>query len=161
MSTTQMTVEPGSHALHLTREFDAPAALVLRAHTEPELMAQWLGPRRLTTRFDRLEARDGGRYRFVQWGEDGTEHAFHGVFHGDPSVEDGIRQTFEYEGSPGDVAFETMHFDEHDGRTTLRVTSVFASVAARDGMISAGMETGAEEGYAKLDELLARLSPVH
>jgi uncharacterized protein YndB with AHSA1/START domain len=111
-------------------------------------------------RFDRLEARDGGRYRFVQWGEDGTEHAFRGVFHGDPSVENGIRQTFEYEGAPGDVAFETMSFEEHDGTTTLRVTTVFATVAARDGMISAGMETGAEEGYQKLDELIDRLAPV-
>jgi uncharacterized protein YndB with AHSA1/START domain len=161
MSTTQLTVEPGSHALHITREFDAPAALLLRAHTEPELMAQWLGPRRLTTRFDRLEARDGGRYRFVQWGEDGTEHAFHGVFHGDPSVEDGIRQTFEYEGVPGEVSFQTLAFEEHEGRTTLRATSVFTSVEARDGMVASGMETGVQEGYQRLDELIRRLAPVH
>jgi uncharacterized protein YndB with AHSA1/START domain len=158
--TLQMTADPGSHALQVSREFAAPAALLLRAHTEPELMAQWIGPRRLQTRFDRLEARDGGRYRFVQWGEDGTEHAFHGVFHGDPSVEGGIRQTFEYEGAPGHVSFETLTFEEHDGRTTLHATSVFTTVEARDMMLASGMEGGMTEGYERLDELIERLAPV-
>jgi uncharacterized protein YndB with AHSA1/START domain len=155
---TQLTVEPGSHAMEIVREFDAPADLLLRVHTEPELMAQWLGPRRLQTRFDRLEARDGGRYRFVQWGEDGVEHAFHGVFHGDPSVEGGIRQTFEYEGAPGHVSFQTLAFEEHDGRTTLHATSVFTTVQARDMMLASGMEGGMNEGYERLDELLARVT---
>jgi uncharacterized protein YndB with AHSA1/START domain len=161
VGTTQLTVEPGSHALQINREFNAPAALLLRAHTEPELMAQWLGPRRLQTRFDRLEARDGGRYRFVQWGEDGTEHAFHGVFHGDPSVEAGIRQTFEYEGASGHVSLQTLTFEEHDGRTTLHATSVFSSVEARDGMVASGMEGGMNEGYDRLDELIERTASIH
>jgi uncharacterized protein YndB with AHSA1/START domain len=160
MGTTTYTIEPGSHALHLEREFDAPAELVLRAHTDPELLAQWIGPRRLQTRVERLEARDGGRWRFGQWGEDGVEHWFHGVFHGDPSVEGGIRQTFEYEGAPGDVLLETVTFEEHDGRTLLRATSVFSSIEARDAMVTSGMESGVEEGYAKLDELIAGMAAV-
>jgi uncharacterized protein YndB with AHSA1/START domain len=158
MGTTSYTIEPGSHALHLEREFDAPAAQLLRAHTDPDLLAQWMGPRRLQTKVERLEARDGGRWRFGQWGEDGVEHWFHGVFHGDPSVEDGITQTFEYEGAPGDVLLEKVTFEERDGRTLLRATSVFTSVAARDGMVQAGMSEGVEDGYARLDELLARES---
>jgi uncharacterized protein YndB with AHSA1/START domain len=158
--TTTYVVEPGSHALEMTREFNAPAAALLRAHTEPELLVQWLGPRRLQTRVERLEARDGGRWRLVQWGEDGREHWFHGVFHGDPSVERGIRQTFEYEGAPDQVLFQTLLFDEHDGRTTLRAIAVFPSVEGRDAMISSGMQEGTEDGYAKLDELLERLGEV-
>ena len=97
----------------------------------------------------------------MHWGEDGVEHWFHGVFHGDPSVEGGIRQTFEYEGTPGEVLLESLTFDEHDGRTTLRATSVFTSVEARDGMVEAGMKEGTEDGYARLDELIERLAPVH
>jgi uncharacterized protein YndB with AHSA1/START domain len=160
MGTTNYTVEPGSHALHLERVFDAPAELLLQAHTDPELLVQWLGPRRLQTRVERLEAHDGGRWRFVQWGEDGTEHWFHGVFHGDPSVDGGITQTFEYEGAPGQVLLEHVSFDEQDGRTTLRATSVFTTVEARDAMIASGMESGVEDGFARLDELVERMSPV-
>ena len=160
MGTTTYTAEPGSHAMRLERDFDAPAELLLRAHTDPELLVQWLGPRRLKMRVERLEPRDGGRWRYVHWGDDGVEHWFHGVFHGDPSVEGGIRQTFEYEGGPGQVAFETMTFDERDGRTTLRGISVFVTVEARDAMLASGMEEGTEDSFARLDELIARLATV-
>jgi hypothetical protein len=34
---------------------------------------------------------------------------------------------------------------------------VFQSVADRDGMIQSGMEHGMNEGYARLDELLATM----
>ena len=37
----------------------------------------------------------------------------------------------------------------------MHVHSVYQSVEARDGMISSGMEYGVNEGYEKLDELLA------
>ncbi len=45
MSRTQITAEPGMPQIIITREFDAPPGLVFRAYTEPELLAQWLGPR--------------------------------------------------------------------------------------------------------------------
>ena len=35
--------------------------------------------------------------------------------------------------------------------------SVFQSVEDRDGMVASGMEYGAEEGYQRLEELLATL----
>jgi hypothetical protein len=34
--------------------------------------------------------------------------------------------------------------------------SVFQTVADRDGMIQSGMESGVNDGYEKLDELLAK-----
>lgn len=160
MSTTQFSREPGQQAMHLTREFDAPADLVLRAHTDPELVVQWLGPRRLTMRIERYDAHDGGRYRYVHTGEDGVEHWFRGVFHGDPSVEGGLRQTFEYEGVPGSVMFETMTFEEHDGRTTIHVTSVFPTVEERDMFASSGAEGGTVESYERLDDVLATMAAV-
>ena len=49
----------------MTREFDAPRELVFRAHVDPDLLVQWLGPRELTMTVDRYEARDGGTYRYV------------------------------------------------------------------------------------------------
>lgn len=39
----------------------------------------------------------------------------------------------------------------------MREVSVFQSVEARDAMIESGMESGVEEGYAKLDEVLASM----
>jgi uncharacterized protein YndB with AHSA1/START domain len=159
MSETTITAEPGVPQIIITREFDARAELLFRAHTEPELLAQWLGPRDLTMKVERLEPRDGGTWRYIHRDKDGNEYGFHGVFHGTPSV-DGIVQTFEFEGAPGHVQLDTQTFEEHDGRTVLRGVSVFQSVEARDAHIQSGMETGVRQGYERLEALLAKLSPV-
>jgi uncharacterized protein YndB with AHSA1/START domain len=107
---------------------------------------------------DHLDARHGGTWRYVSRTPDGGEYGFRGVFHGTPSV-DGIVQTFEFEGMPGHVSLETLTLEERDGKTILRANSVLQSVEDRDGMIASGMETGVNEGYEKLDELLAKLAP--
>ena len=37
---TEITVDTAVPAIHIIREFDAPAAKVFRAHTDPELLVQ-------------------------------------------------------------------------------------------------------------------------
>ena len=143
----------------MRREVDAPRELVFRAFTEPDLLKQWLGPRRLTMEIDRFEARDGGRWRYLHRDEDGTEYGFHGVFHGDPTP-DQMVQTFEFEGAPGHVSLDTARLEERDGRTIIHMNSVFQSVEARDAMVASGMADGVREGFEQLDELLGRLATV-
>src|ERR671912_392101 len=81
----KVTAEPGTPFLDTERVLDAPRDLVFRCWTEPELLAQWLGPKRLTMRVEEYDVRPGGRWRYVHVEEDGTEYGFHGVFHGDQS----------------------------------------------------------------------------
>lgn len=159
MGTTRIMAEPGLPFIDIEREFAAPRELVYRAHVDPELLVRWLGPAKYAMRVERLEVRDGGSWRFVHVADDGGEFGFRGVFHGEPSV-DGILQTWEFEGFPGHVSLESLVFDERDGRTTLRIHAVYQSVEDRDGMIANGMEGGVNEGYARLDDLVARLAPV-
>jgi uncharacterized protein YndB with AHSA1/START domain len=159
MANTEIIADPGVPQILITREFDAPRELVFRAHVDPELLVQWLGPRRLTMTIDHLDARHGGTWRYTNTDTDGTEYAFHGVYHGTPSP-DGIVQTFEYEGTPGSVSLQTATFEEHGGKTLLRQNAVFQSVEDRDRMVESGMEEGINEGMERLDELLARLAPV-
>jgi uncharacterized protein YndB with AHSA1/START domain len=156
--TTQVIAEPGTPQIVITRDFTAPPKLLFRAYTEPELLVQWLGPRRLTMAIDRYDLRHGGTWRYVHRETDGTEYGFHGVFHGTPSL-DGIVQTFEFEGVPGHVSLDSVTFEIVDERTTrLRMNSVYQSVADRDGMIQSGMEQGVNEGLDRLEELLVRLA---
>ncbi len=121
MGKTQITAEPGTPFLQITREFDAPKELLFRAHTEPDLLVQWLGPHGVTMAVDRYEIRDGGTWRYTHTDADGNEYGFHGVFHGQPSV-DGIVQTFEFEGAPGHVMLEWLTFEERDGKTICAAT---------------------------------------
>ena len=156
MSKTEIIATPGVPTIMMRRTFDAPRELVHRAYAEPDLLKRWLGPSRLEMRIDEYELRHGGRYRFVHIDTDGTEYAFRGVFHGEQGIDGGMMRTFEWEGLPGHVSFETARFIEEDGRTTVESTSVFTAVEDRDGMIANGMEVGVEQGYEKLDALLAR-----
>jgi uncharacterized protein YndB with AHSA1/START domain len=154
---TQVIAAPGSPQIVMVREFDAPRELVFRAHMEPELLVQWLGPRQYRMTIDRYEVRDGGTWRYVHSDDAGNAYGFHGVFHGTPSM-DGAVQTFEFEGAPGHVSLDTATFEDLGGRTRVRVNSVFQSVEDRDAMVKSGMESGVTEGYQRLDELLARLA---
>ncbi|MDL1944990.1 ATPase [Chloroflexi bacterium CFX2] len=154
---TIIKAEPGVQELFIIREFDAPHELVYKAHTDPDLFARWIGPRGLTTTLDVFEPVSGGRYRFVQKDRDGNEFAFNGTFH-EISLERMI-QTFEFEGLPerGHVSLDCMTLEELPGnRTRITVQSIFRSVSDRDGMIQSGMERGVNEGYERLDEILAQ-----
>ena len=159
MSKTQITAESGTPQILMEREFDAPRDVIYRAYTEPELLKQWLGPRGYTMEIDHFDLRNGGTWRYIHRDESGAEYAFRGVFHGDPSP-DGIVQTFEYEGAPGHVSLDTLTLEERDGKTVARTNSVFQSIEARDAMIASGMEHGVNDGYDRLDELIATLAAI-
>ena len=156
MTTLEITAEPGVPQILTARTFDAPRGLVFRAFTEPDLLVQWLGPRKYTMMIDRFDLRDGGTWRYVHADDAGNAFGFHGVFHGQPSP-DHLVQTFEFEGAPGHVSLDTLTLEERDGRTTVQSNSVFQSVEARDEMVRNGMAEGMDDGYDRLDELLAKL----
>lgn len=151
---TTVVADPSLPTIVITREFDATPDLVFRAYTEPELVVQWLGPRRLTMRIEEYDARTHGAYRFLHIDEDGTEYGFHGAFH-EVRQNERIVQTFTWDGQPDGVSLETAIFEDLGGRTRVTTTSVVDSMEARDGILASGMEGGLTEGYERLDELLA------
>jgi uncharacterized protein YndB with AHSA1/START domain len=153
MTKTDIVAAPGQPQIVITRDFRAPRDLLFRAHIDPRLLAQWLGPRTVRMTVDRLEARDGGIWRYTHHQPDGEAHVFHGVYHGPPSP-DGIVQTLEYERMPGHVCLNTITFEEHDGTTTLRQNTVFQSVGDRDGYVESGMEDGVRDSMQRLNELV-------
>jgi len=156
---TTITAEPGKQEVFITREFDAPRELVFEAHADPELIVQWLGPGNRLMKIDFYDSRSGGSYRYLISNENGHEiAAFNGAIH-EVTAPERIIQTFEYEGLPerGHVTLDTTTFEElPNGRTKMTIHSVCRSVADRDAMMQSGMETGINEGYNKLDELLEK-----
>jgi uncharacterized protein YndB with AHSA1/START domain len=139
------------------REFDAPVEAVFRAHKEPDLVKQWLGPGGYDMDIDSYDFRTGGRFRFVQRNNEGEEYAFNGVYHVVRDNEFAI-QTFEFEGFPDVVSIESLTFEDlGDGRSRVRGHATYPSLEARDGMVSSGMESGMSEGYERLDKVLTSL----
>lgn len=154
---TLVTAEPGVQELFITREFDAPRELVYKAHIDPKLYVQWLGPHGYEMILETFEPVSGGKYRYIHKDKDGNEYGFHGTFH--EMSEELMIQTFEFEGLPerGHVVLDTMKLEElPDNRTRITIQSVYQSVEDRDGMIQSGMEKGVREGYERLDDILAK-----
>lgn len=144
-------------AMDFTREFDAPVQSLFRAHAEPELVKQWLGPYGMEMDVVHWDFGTGGGYRYVHENEQG-KFGFNGVFH---RVRDNelIIQTFEFEGAPDMVNIEYLWFEDlGDGRSRLRGRSICPNTQARDTLLSSGMEGGMTESYEKLDVLLKSLT---
>jgi uncharacterized protein YndB with AHSA1/START domain len=149
---TAIEADPKLPVIRITREFAATAGQLFRAHTDPALFARWAGPDRTEIQIDHWDARTGGSWRYT--GRlDGTEYAFRGCFHQVRS--DRIVQTFTYEADPDGVALETFWFtDLGGGRARLRSQSLVDSFEGRDAWLASGMETGVNDGYAKLQKML-------
>ena len=155
ISTTGVAIEadPKLPVITMTRDFDATPAQLMRAHLDPNLFARWVGPDGMDTTIDVWDARDGGSWRYVAE-RDGQQFGFRGCFH--RIGEDAIVQTFTWEGQPDEVSLETLRFEDlGNGRSRLRAQSLVDSFESRDAWLRSGMETGVEQGYAKLDAVLA------
>ena len=164
MSTTQhgtsnreatIVPDPDVPKITITREFDAPPERVYRAWAEPDLVRQWMGPRSVDMNIEEWDCRTGGSYRYAA-GHNGEEVArFYGSFH-EARPGERLVQTFTWEGMPDGVSLETMTFEPLEGgRCRIVSVSVVDSMEAQAGMMASGMEVGINEGYEKLDELLA------
>ncbi len=151
---TTIESDPKVPLVRIVREFDAPPEKVFRAHTDPELLVQWLGPRDLVMTVEHYDCRTGGAYRYIhRRGDD--EFGFFGCFH-EVRPNELIVQTFCFEGYRDSVALERLILEDiGDGRTRLVATSLVDSFEGRDAFVASGMESGVREGYERLDELLA------
>jgi uncharacterized protein YndB with AHSA1/START domain len=156
-SGTSVTL-PSDTEIHITRVFNAPRALVYRAHTDPALIPRWWGPKETTTVVDQMDVRPGGKYRFIHTSPDGSEYIFHGEFR-ELVPPERLVQTSAIEGQPGEL-IETLTFEEHNGQTTLFIVEECGSKEARDAVLASGMEEGLHASYDRLQELLTQQSAV-
>ena len=152
----EVIAEPGKTSFSTRRVVDAPRALVFEAFTKCEHLKRWMGPARVTMVSCETDLRVGGRYRFVFRASDGSEVGFSGEFKEIVRPERVVR-TFVFEPMPDAAALETLELEEHDGKTTIKTTTVHKTVENRDGHVGSGLEAGMTEGYTRLDELLAGL----
>lgn len=151
----EIVADPQIPTITITREFDAPPERVYRAWAEPDLVRQWMGPRSGTLDIETWDCRTGGSFRYSGQYDGGALQSFYGSFH---EARPGQRlvQTWTWEGMPDSVSLETMTFEPLEGgRCRIVAVSVLDSMQAQASMMASGMEVGINEGYEKLDDLLA------
>lgn len=152
---TRITAEPDVPGVRIVREFDAPAERVFAAHVDPELFVRWIGPRSIETRIIAWDASTGGHWRYEALRDGEVVAGFFGSFH-EVRAPGRIVQTFTWDGAPDGVSLETLTVEDlPGGRCRLTALAIVDTFEARDAMLSSGMDVGVNEGYEKLDALLA------
>ena len=151
---------PTDTQILITREFDAPAHLVYRACTEPELVKRWWSGNRGEVTSAEIDLRVGGSWRYVMAANDEPEVAFHGTYR-EIVPNERIVSTELYEGVPGatedDANVNTVTFEGLDGRTRLTTLVQCRNRMIRDMIIESGMEGGMQEAFDKLEEVASSL----
>ena len=149
---------PAEREIRVERVFDAPRDLVFATYTDPTLIPEWWGPHGTTAEVVEMDARTGGRWRFVVHNSDGSSTGFQGSFR-EVSPPERVVQTFEWDGMPGHVSVDTAIFEELGDQTKVTTISLFHTPEERDGMLASGMEGGLSETYERLDAVLSRVAP--
>lgn len=153
-------VLPSDTTILITRSFDAPAALIFRALTEPELVTRWWGFEDAQWEVCEIDLRVGGTWRYVVRqpceSEPDREVAFHGEYRElDPPHR--LVSTEVFEGVPEGEAVVSTTLDEVDGVTTMRVLVQHTCKEHRDRHVESGMEVGMQVSYNRIEDLLRDL----
>jgi uncharacterized protein YndB with AHSA1/START domain len=137
----------------MTREFDAPIALVFDVLTKPEHVSKWGATPPDQMKECSIDLRVGGKYHSCFVTEDGTECSFRGTY---LEVEPPIHtvETWLFEGWPDAEAVETMQLHETDGVTTLTMTLAFRDKAGRDHMTRFD---GQKDSFDQVEDILRSL----
>jgi uncharacterized protein YndB with AHSA1/START domain len=149
---------PSDREILITRQFDAPASLVFRAWTTPDLVKRWWGFETSEWLVCDIDLREGGSWRYVTRETGGYEVAFHGEFRAIDSPRR-IVSTEVFEGfpDPDASALNTITFEERAGVTTTTVRVLHATLQHRDGHLASGMESGMQISMDRLEDLVAEL----
>jgi uncharacterized protein YndB with AHSA1/START domain len=139
----------------ITREFDAPIALVFDVLTRPEHVRKWFAPFGHEMKECSIDLRVGGDYHQVFVTDDGTECSFRGTY---LEIEPPTRtvSTWVFEGRPHLETVETMELNEADGVTRMTITTAYRDKASRDEGIQGGFD-GVEDSFDQTEDLLRSL----
>lgn len=149
---TKVDVEDGKQDLFITREFDLPLELLFKAHTEAELIEQWMGNKVL-----KLVNGRHGSYQFEATDPRGNRHGFNGVIH-EYEVNRKITRTFEMESGPFPVQLQFLEFEALGDETSkLTMQIVYKSVAVRDEMLRLPFVQGINMAHNRLQEIANKL----
>jgi len=160
MNQTLKVSTPTDTEIVMTRDFDAPRALVWEAMSRPDLLKRWLlGPPGWTMVLCEHDVRAGGAFRFEWRDSQGAKLAMHGVYREVVPPVRAVRtelMEFEVGGVPRTAEqLTTMVLAEQGGRTSLTLTVTLPSKEVRDAALASGMEHGVAASYDRLAVLLA------
>ena len=153
-----MSEPAADREVNITRVFDAPARLLFEAYSRPEHVMKWFGPKGWPLTLCEMDFRVGGRFRFQMTGPDGQKNTPFGGEYLEIVANRRIVYDNGFETPGAERMVVTVTYDEAaDGRTTLTVHTLFASVAMRNIHVGGGFVEGTNSGIDQLVDVVAEL----
>jgi len=155
---TKVNAEEGKQDLVITREFDLPVELVFKAHTEPDIIEQWMTNPYTTAKVLKYEGKKHGSYEIESTDAQGNV-AFkaNGVIH-EFIPNQKITRTFEMGNTPFGVQLEVYEFELlTDDTSKLHMHVVYESVAQRDQVLKLPFTQGINMAHNRIEEIVNKL----
>lgn len=147
---------PSDREVVLTRQFDAPRALVFEAWTRPEHVAKWYGCHGSSLVSCEIDLRIGGAWRYVLRHE-GKDFEMRGVYREIVRPER-LVYTEIFGEFPDSVAVVAAAFQDVAGRTRLVTHVAYESPEVLQAVLAVGMQEGAAQTYERLELHLASMA---
>jgi uncharacterized protein YndB with AHSA1/START domain len=148
--------DPVALTLTIAAEFDTPAERVWQVWADPRQLERWWGPPTYPATVVDHDLTDGGRITYYMTGPDGEKlHGWWRIISVDPP------RSLEFEdgcGPPNDELPTTsveVRLIETQERTTMTITSRFASIADMEQLLATGKEEGMRLAVGQIDAILA------
>lgn len=141
----------------ITRVFDLPARFLFEAWSKPQHVRQWFGPKGWPITLCEIDFRVGGHFRFAMTGPDGKQNTPFGGEYLEivPNRRIVYDNAFELPGA--ETMIVTVSFNEKQGKTTLTIHTLFASVAMFNEHVGGGFVEGVGSGLDQLADVAARM----
>ncbi len=152
---------PSDTQILITREFDAPAHLIYKAWTTPELIKRWWSSKRGAVTIADVDLRVGGKWRWVMITGSGMEVAFRGWYREIvpnkrlvyTEMYEAVQQSEDEEGT-----LNTTTLEERGGRTLVTTLVEAHTREVRDMIINSGMEAGMQDAMDLLEQVVISLA---
>lgn len=159
MPESARAAEPESEReVTITRVYDAPARLLFEAYSKPEHIMRWFGPKGWPVTLCEMDFRVGGKFRFAMTGPSGKQNTPFGGTYREIEKDRKIVYDNGFESKGAGRMVVTVTFHEQGGKTTLRVHTVFQSIAMYNSHMSRGFEQGTNSGLDQLGDLVAAMA---
>ncbi|TGK83009.1 ATPase [Leptospira noumeaensis] len=147
---TKVIAENGKQELTIERKFDLPASLVFKAHTEPELIEQWMGNKVL-----KFEAKNHGSWIFETKNPEGVVlFRANGVLLNIIENQSFVR-TFEMENTGFPVQLEFFEFQKiSETNSKLVMHIIYKSVEQRDQILKMPFAQGINMAHNRLEDVI-------
>jgi uncharacterized protein YndB with AHSA1/START domain len=156
MDHTAEVTAPSDREVRVVRRFNAPAARVFEAYTQPLMVRRWLlGPPGWSMPECDIDLREGGAYRYLWRMDNGAaEFGSEGVYLEIAAPHRLVQTQRMFGALAGPMAEEvrcTVDFSDEAGGAVMTTTILCPSKENRDSALATGMTGGMEQSFARLE----------